>query len=148
MTWLNVCIYRAMKQFRPPQNNRPPAAAAAAAAASAPGGGQEQPQTSGIRRVVANEKELKKRDAKYTRASVFMVVVFILCNSPRLVPNCMELILPSPEDFPDVSMPGFAKLFLLQTICKMGGKSALYKSKSGLFFLVPIVPNFWRHLHS
>jgi hypothetical protein len=37
-----------------------------------------------LRRVAGvNEHELKKRDAKYTRASVVMVIVFVVCNTPR-----------------------------------------------------------------
>ena len=39
-----------------------------------------------------NEAEFKKRDAKYTRASVVMVVAFVVCNTPRFVPNFMEII--------------------------------------------------------
>ena len=38
------------------------------------------------------EAEFKKRDAKYTRASVVMVVAFVVCNTPRCVPNIMEII--------------------------------------------------------
>ena len=29
------------------------------------------------------EREMKKRDAKFSRASVFMVLLFVLCNAPR-----------------------------------------------------------------
>ena len=50
---------------------------------------------------MGNEKELKKRDAKYTRAAIFLVLLFIFCNSPRLIPNCMELLFKF-EDFPEV----------------------------------------------
>ena len=48
-----------------------------------------------------NEHELKKRDAKYTRASVVMVIVFVVCNTPRFVPNVMELFI-SQDQFPKV----------------------------------------------
>ena len=50
--------------------------------------------SSGIRRAGGgvNESEFKKRDSKYTRASVVMVVIFVVCNTPRVVPNIMEMI--------------------------------------------------------
>ena len=55
-----------------------------------------------LRRVAGvNEHELKKRDAKYTRASVVMVIVFVVCNTPRFVPNVMELFI-SQDQFPKV----------------------------------------------
>jgi len=44
-----------------------------------------------VRRSGLNEREVKKQEAKYTRASVVMVVLFILCNTPRIIPNAMEL---------------------------------------------------------
>ena len=70
------------------------AATAAAAAAAA---------ANSLRRVGGvNEHELKKRDAKYTRASVMMVIVFVVCNTPRFIPNVMELFI-SQSDFPKVS---------------------------------------------
>ena len=37
------------------------------------------------------EAEYKKRDAQYTRASVVMVMAFIVCNTPRFIPNVMEI---------------------------------------------------------
>ena len=56
-----------------------------------------------LRRVAGvNEHELKKRDAKYTRASVVMVIVFVVCNTPRFVPNVMELFIDQIQ-FPKVS---------------------------------------------
>ena len=45
----------------------------------------------GMRRVTANEREMKKRDGRYTRASVVMVIIFVLCNAPRFIPNIMEI---------------------------------------------------------
>ncbi len=58
--------------------------------------------TSTIRRVGgATEAESKKRDSKYTRASVVMVVAFVVCNAPRFVPNIMELFVEL-KDFPEV----------------------------------------------
>lgn len=57
---------------------------------------------SGIRRVGGlTEAEFKKRDAKYTRASVVMVVAFVVCNTPRFVPNIMEIFI-GQEHFPQV----------------------------------------------
>ena len=56
-----------------------------------------------IRRIyTGNEhKELKRKDTLYTRASIFLVVSFIVCNSPRLIPNCMQILL-NIDDFPEV----------------------------------------------
>ena len=48
-----------------------------------------------------HEAEYKKRDAQYTRASIFMVVAFVVCNMPRFIPNCMEIFLELHE-FPQV----------------------------------------------
>ena len=59
-----------------------------------------------IRRGAGNhghhEAEYKKRDAQYTRASVFMVVAFVVCNMPRFIPNVMEIFLELHE-FPQAS---------------------------------------------
>lgn len=44
-----------------------------------------------VRRVGLDEREMKKRDAKYTRASVMMVLVYISCQAPRVLMNVMEL---------------------------------------------------------
>ena len=46
-----------------------------------------------IRRGGQHEAEYKKRDAQYTRASVFMVVAFVVCNTPRFIPNVMEIFI-------------------------------------------------------
>ena len=56
----------------------------------------------GVRRAGIDEREVKKRDAKYTRASVVMVVSFVVCNTTRFVPNVMELYIEQSE-FPPVS---------------------------------------------
>ena len=62
-----------------------------------------QGTTYSMRRVGGlNEAEFKKRDAKYTRASVVMVVAFVICNTPRCIPNIMEIIV-GLEDSPTVS---------------------------------------------
>ena len=55
-----------------------------------------------IRRTGYNESEFKKRDFKYTRASVAIVIVFVVCNAPRLIPNIMEIFI-DPLKFPEVS---------------------------------------------
>ena len=49
-----------------------------------------------------HEAEYKKRDAQYTRASVFMVVAFVVCNMPRFIPNVMEIFLEL-DEFPQAS---------------------------------------------
>jgi len=53
-----------------------------------------------VRRAGIDEREAKKRDAKYTRASVVMVVSFVICNTTRFVPNLMELYIPQTK-FPE-----------------------------------------------
>ena len=55
-----------------------------------------------IRRTGYNESEFKKRDFKYTRASVAIVIVFVVCNAPRLIPNIMEIFI-DPLKFPEAS---------------------------------------------
>ena len=47
-------------------------------------------------------KEERERDASYTRASILMVVVFIVCHSPRLITNTVELFVDQ-ADLPMVS---------------------------------------------
>ena len=44
-----------------------------------------------VRRVGLDEREMKKRDDKYTRASVMMVLVYIACQAPRVLLNLTEL---------------------------------------------------------
>lgn len=58
--------------------------------------------SSTLKRNAANEREMKKRDAKYTRASIVMVVLYIICNTPRVIPNVMEILI-AVEEFPFVS---------------------------------------------
>ena len=65
-------------------------------------GSQLSASKSIIRRAGLNEAEYKKRDANYTRASVIMVVAFVVCNTGRFVPNIMEIFLDL-ECFPGVS---------------------------------------------
>ena len=58
--------------------------------------------TGHIRRAGHHEAEYKKRDAQYTRASVFMVVAFVVCNTPRFIPNVMEIFIEL-KDWPQAS---------------------------------------------
>lgn len=63
---------------------------------------ENQVTSATIRRVGGlPESEFKKRDSKYTRASVVMVVAFVVCNTPRFVPNIMEIFIKG-ESFPKV----------------------------------------------
>ncbi len=39
------------------------------------------------------EEEEAERDARYTRASILMVLVFGLCHAPRLITNTMEMFI-------------------------------------------------------
>ena len=52
----------------------------------------------------ARSGEDKEKDACYTRASILMVVVFVLCHSPRLITNTLELFVDQ-ADLPAVSCP-------------------------------------------
>ena len=36
---------------------------------------------------------IRKRDARFTRAAIFMVVAFVLCHGPRIIPNVAELFM-------------------------------------------------------
>ena len=36
---------------------------------------------------------LRKRDARFTRAAIFMVVAFVICHAPRIIPNMAELFM-------------------------------------------------------
>jgi len=115
MASLNGYIYRAMRRFRSSEarifrrsQHREAHAKTAAAAAGAHSpvlAAQQAGDGEGMRRVGGNEKEMKKRDAKYTRASVAMVLVYLFCNSPRLVPNFYEIFYGAPQ-FPDVRERG------------------------------------------
>ena len=40
----------------------------------------------------------RKRDARFTRAAIFMVVAFVVCHGPRIIPNVLELVMDH-EDF-------------------------------------------------
>ena len=119
MVGMNVCVYSTMRnrwfQTDTGEHEDYPGQTAKAvdpAVASVPtaGGKDKEPSTTtslhgshqlfsrqstsySMRRVGGlNEAEFKKRDAKYTRASVVMVVAFVVCNSPRCIPNIMEII--------------------------------------------------------
>jgi hypothetical protein len=117
---MNICIYKTMRNQWYRQNHGNPEGTVNGSPSSARGGmGRESTRIvhflssrqssaatevhhQGIRRVGGiNEAAYKKRDAKYTRASVVMVVAFVVCNTPRFVPNIMEIFL-SLEDFPQV----------------------------------------------
>ena len=116
MVGMNVCVYSTMRnrwfQNDTGEHEDHPGQTAKAvdpAVASADGKDKEPSTTTSLhgshqlfsrqstsysmRRVGGlNEAEFKKRDAKYTRASVVMVVAFVVCNSPRCIPNIMEII--------------------------------------------------------
>ena len=51
------------------------------------------------------EEEAAERDARYTRASILMVLVFGLCHAPRLVTNTMEMFIDQ-EHLPPVILFG------------------------------------------
>ena len=39
-----------------------------------------------------NVSEFKKRDSKYTRTSLVMAVIFVVCHTPCVLPNIMDMI--------------------------------------------------------
>ena len=48
----------------------------------------------GIRRNVGHNQSsdaLRKRDVRLTRISIIIVIVFILCHFPRIIPNVAEM---------------------------------------------------------
>ena len=46
----------------------------------------------GIRRNVGQSSDaLRKRDVRLTRISIIIVIVFILCHFPRIIPNVAEM---------------------------------------------------------
>lgn len=110
---MNICIYRTMRnQWYHDQSSSPQAATTSSQRQSSSrriihfmSSRQSSTSTdimthSVIRRVGGlNEAAYKKRDAKYTRASVVMVVAFVVCNTPRFVPNIMEIFI-SLDEFP------------------------------------------------
>ena len=123
---MNICIYRTMRNQWYRQSNSP--SGGVSGSSRWPGGflrrrstisgsgvikdtGVRSGTVSGvstptrIRRTGGlNEAEYKKRDGKYTRASVVMVLAFMVCNTPRMVPNIMEIFI-SQDEFPAVSCP-------------------------------------------
>ena len=50
----------------------------------------------------SRSKEDHDRDASYTRASILMVAAFVLCHTPRLITNILELFI-NQADMPSVS---------------------------------------------
>ena len=85
MTVLNTCIVRQLQRF-----HSAPKSTSSTSDANATGDHNDH-VAEGIRRTAANEREMKKRDAKYSRASVFMVLLFVVCNAPRAIPSFMEI---------------------------------------------------------
>ncbi len=85
-----------------PSGSPPGGSGSANGNANGGGGGGGHVEQTGMRRMVVNDRELKKRDAKFTRAAIFMVISFVFCHAPRLVPNAMEIFL-NVEKFPTVS---------------------------------------------
>ena len=102
MIGLNVCIYHTMKKVRGFETNSPNHPEHQQNLLTAANGDGHKDNMGGMRRTGGVSEELKKRDAKYTRASIAMVGIFIMSSVPRLILNSIELII-SVEDFPEVS---------------------------------------------
>jgi hypothetical protein len=54
---------------------------------------------------------IRKREVRITRACIAITLMFVVCNTPRCVPNLMEIFM-KPEDFPHVSSPHINELIL------------------------------------
>ena len=85
-----------------------PVAAAATATAMEAGGGVVTPEL-GSPAVASSsascseaEHQERERDVRYTRASIVMVVMFVVCHAPRLITNTAE-IFTDQADMPEVS---------------------------------------------
>lgn len=85
---LNVLIYQAMSRSKKSCENGPK-----------------------LRR--STENTLRKREMRITNASIVIVIIFVICHSPRFLPNVIELFLKQ-QEFPKVltfsvkhNVPGF-----------------------------------------
>eukprot|EP00093_Oithona_nana_P011302 11302.XXX_412372_410513_1 [CDS] Oithona nana genome sequencing. len=92
MVGMNVCVYSTMRnrwgmETGSSASHPPPPSSHRHQLFSRQGTSYSMRRVGGL-----TEAEFKKRDAKYTRASVVMVVAFVVCNTPRCVPNIMEII--------------------------------------------------------
>ena len=112
MVGMNICIYRTMRNlwYRNDSGEETSGSIKSKDLSHPRQHFSRQGTSYSMRRVGGlNEAEFKKRDAKYTRASVVMVVAFVVCNTPRFVPNFMEIIV-GLDAIPQVSIcPFFSK---------------------------------------
>ena len=77
------------------------------------------------------EAEYKKRDAQYTRASVVMVMAFIVCNTPRFIPNVMEIFVEL-DQWPQVSTECFVKFLYIHYLLSHF-KNFVCKAKTNVY---------------
>ena len=77
------------------------------------------------------EAEYKKRDAQYTRASVVMVMAFIVCNTPRFIPNVMEIFVEL-DQWPQVSTECFVKFLYIHYLLSHF-KNFICKAKTNVY---------------
>ena len=93
------------------------------------------------------EAEYKKRDAQYTRASVVMVMAFIVCNTPRFIPNVMEIFVEL-DQWPQVSTECFVKFLYIHYLLSHF-KNFVCKAKcfwtSTWFFKSLVYSSFEKH---
>ena len=64
----------------------------------------------------AHTREDCERDASYTRASILMVVGFVLCHTPRLITNTLELFIDQ-DNLPAVSIFRSANICEISALC-------------------------------
>ena len=60
-----------------------------------------QASTDGLRSHGGAVNIVRKRETRITRASIAITVMFVLCHTPRVVPNVLEVFL-EPSSFPRV----------------------------------------------
>ncbi|TRY77947.1 hypothetical protein TCAL_09774 [Tigriopus californicus] len=82
LIYLNCAIYRNMPRIRQFQ------------APSAPSGSCKRRTSYVVESEAARQQreQEQERDTRYTRASILMVIVFLLCHGPRFATNVMELM--------------------------------------------------------
>ena len=86
MITLNTKIFHKMRSFRSSKVSTSGVSMRNAAMS------RQQNSFEGLRRVGHAESELKKRDVRFTRASVFIVTAFIICNSPYIIISFGEAV--------------------------------------------------------
>lgn len=56
----------------------------------------------GLRIHLNGENLIRKREARITKASIGITIMFLICHTPRVIPNLFEFLV-DPNSFPGVS---------------------------------------------